>query len=71
MKNKYNFYTPNDSFGTAISYTIIDEDGKMWVGNGEYESQVNFCPMTGKKAPTQLKVAEVWENGTEKYENEI
>ena len=69
MENKYKFYTPQGLFGTAIDYTRIDSEGKMWVGNGEYESQVNFCPITGKQAPTQLKMVEVWDSGTEKYEN--
>jgi len=41
-------------YGGAIFYTRIDADGKMWVGNGEYESQVNYCPITGKKAKLKI-----------------
>jgi hypothetical protein len=37
-------------YGSAIFYTRIDADGKMWVGNFEYESQVNYCPITGRNA---------------------
>ena len=55
-KEKYDFHTVDGLYGSAVSYSIIDSDGKMWIGNGEYESQVNYCPMTGKSAPTQLKV---------------
>ena len=39
----------------AIDYVRVGEDGKMWAGNGEYESQVNFCPFTGTPAPVQMK----------------
>lgn len=63
----YKFHSPDGLFGTAVAYTRVDSNGKMWVGNGEYETQVNFCPMTGKQAPTQLKVVDVWESGTEQY----
>jgi len=63
----YKFHSPDGLFGTAVAYTRVDSSGKMWVGNGEYETQVNFCPMTGKPAPTQLKVVNVWESGTEEY----
>ena len=49
------YYTlPHQNFGWAINYTFIDADGKMWVGNDEYESQVNFCPVTGKEAPVKI-----------------
>jgi hypothetical protein len=60
-KNKYlatidNYTTPYELWGHAINYTRIDGEGKMWVGNDEYESQVNFCPMTGVEAPVKLKL---------------
>ena len=62
-ENKYlatqdNYTTPYELWGHAINYTRIDEEGKMWVGNDEYESQVNFCPMTGIEAPVKLKLVE-------------
>jgi len=31
----------------------------MWVGNGEYETQVNYCPFTGQPAPKQMKLVDV------------
>ena len=52
-QNEYN--APSNRWGTAILYTRIDETGRMWVGRYEYETQVNFCPMTGEKAPVQMK----------------
>lgn len=51
---KYN--SPKDAWGAAINYVRVEEDGKMWIGNEEYESQVNFCPFTGTPAPVQMKV---------------
>ena len=41
---------PSSGYGAAISYCIEDEDGKFWVGHGEYESQVNYCPICGLSA---------------------
>jgi hypothetical protein len=49
------YTTPDGLWGVAISYTRTDKEGKMWVGNGEYESQVNYCPVTGQMAPVQMK----------------
>jgi hypothetical protein len=37
-------------YGNAISYCFEDVDGKLFVENGEYENQVNFCPFCGYKA---------------------
>jgi hypothetical protein len=30
----------------------------MWVGNDEYETRVNYCPMTGRPAKTQMAATE-------------
>ena len=55
--------TANAECGPAITY-CYEEGGKyegcFWVGNGEYESQVNFCPFCGEKAgkPACKKVGE-------------
>lgn len=54
--NKNNYSTPEELHGSAINYTRIDDQGKMWVGNEEYESQVNYCPITGEPAPVQMKL---------------
>ena len=40
-------------YGTAFNVCIEDKRGRLWVHNGEYGSQVNFCPVCGYKAPTQ------------------
>jgi len=41
--------------GIAIGGGQEIENGEMWVGNGEYCSQVNFCPNCGYKAKAQIK----------------
>ncbi len=37
----------------AIETCWTDIGGRMWAGNGEYVSQVNYCPRCGTKARTQ------------------
>lgn len=72
MQTKYikklNYSTPHQLWGVAISYTLIDEQGRMFVGNDEYESQVNFCPITGEPAPQKITFKETWSSGTDRYE---
>ena len=36
--------------GPAITSCYEDDDGTLWAGNVEYETQVNFCPRCGYKA---------------------
>lgn len=45
---------PTAAYGAAITACEEDDDGGFWAGNGEYESQVNFCPFCGEKAPKQI-----------------
>jgi len=47
--------SPSRSCGTAVKYCVeyLAIAGVFWAGNGEYESQVNFCPVCGTKAPVQ------------------
>ncbi len=52
-------FTPQDMFdgarfGPAILAVIEDDDGRMYVFNGEYASQVNYCPFTGQRATVQI-----------------
>jgi hypothetical protein len=49
------YRAPKNIWGSAITYVKINKDGKMWVGNDEYETQVNYCPFTGTPAPVQMK----------------
>lgn len=42
------------SCGPAIDNCTEAEDGALWVDNGEYSSQVNFCPVCGRKATVQV-----------------
>ncbi len=55
--NKHNckYKVPSSGYGEAICYCIEDDEGKFWVGNDEYESQVNYCPFCGAIASTPFK----------------
>lgn len=60
MKHGKFFYkSPYNLWGQAVDYVRIDDDGRMWIGNGEYETQVNFCPFTGTEAPNKLIVEHI------------
>lgn len=41
---------PFEVYGAAISYAYEDAEGRFCVSNGEYGSQVNYCPFCGTKA---------------------
>jgi hypothetical protein len=45
----------NQMAGPAISYCKQYSDGFLFAGNGEYESQVNFCPICGYKAKVGIE----------------
>ncbi len=45
---------PNRDHMEAFDTVYINPDGTMHISNGEYGSQVNFCPWCGKKAAKQL-----------------
>lgn len=49
-------FSPARSCGTAVKYCVEYEgiEEVFWAGNGEYETQVNFCPFCGTKAPVQI-----------------
>lgn len=46
---------PEGAYGPAIEQCMESEDGSLWASNGEYASQVNFCPYCGFKAKAQLR----------------
>jgi hypothetical protein len=46
--------SPEKAYGDAVTWCLEEKDGTFWVGNGEYSSQVNYCPVCGTKAPTQV-----------------
>ena len=50
-------FGPHKECGNAINYCYDLDDGTKWAGNGEYESQVNFCPYCGDPAATKIKEA--------------
>ena len=41
-------------YGPAVT-TSFEENGVIYVTNGEYISQVNYCPFTGKKGAAVSK----------------
>ena len=57
--SKTRHFAPKGLWGQAVDYTRIDKEGKMWIGNGEYETQANYCPFTGEPAPKQMKSVDV------------
>lgn len=54
QKHKCAMDTPDDAYGSAIDICSENDDGMFWVSNGEYASQVNYCPYCGVKAPKQV-----------------
>lgn len=40
-------YLPSAMHGDAVTKCAEMETGELWVSNGEYASQVNFCPFCG------------------------
>ncbi len=40
--------------GAAIDDCYEDQDGCLFVSNGEYGSQVNYCPMCGYEAKKKI-----------------
>ena len=53
-KHKCYGNTPVAGYGAAVCWCEEDEEGRLWVDNGEYSSQVNYCPYCGFRAPTQV-----------------
>tara|TARA_B100000686_G_C16424358_1_gene778822 strand:+ start:260 stop:490 length:231 start_codon:yes stop_codon:yes gene_type:complete len=48
-------------YGPAIT-TSFEEDGQIYVTNGEYISRVNYCPYTGKEADDTFSIEIVKEH---------
>ncbi len=42
------------SYGAALTKCYEDKLGCLYVDNGEYSTQVNYCPYCGYKAPQQV-----------------
>lgn len=54
MKQSLQYRAPDKMWGQAITHVEIDKEGKMWAHNGEYATQVNYCPFTGVPAPVKM-----------------
>lgn len=55
------FSSPTDCHGSAVDVVMEEQDGTMWVTNLEYATQVNYCPITGRKARTQINDLKIHE----------
>lgn len=42
-------------YGPAIETCFEDDMYRLFVENGEYSSQVNFCPVCGYKAKVEIE----------------
>ena len=51
-------YTPVRLYGCAFNACWEDDEGRFWVDNGEYCSQVVYCPYCGTKAPVEPEIEE-------------
>lgn len=49
---------PDALYGPALTYCLEDEYHRLWVDNGEYKSQVNYCPYCGYRAKNQIRLKE-------------
>jgi hypothetical protein len=47
-----------DLYGSAIEDCREDDAGRLWVDNGEYATQVNFCPYCGYPAKIQVEMTD-------------
>ena len=46
--------SPYGACGEAINTCLESEDLTLWAGNGEYDSQVNYCPVCGYEAKKKV-----------------
>jgi hypothetical protein len=49
-----NRFPSGSSNGPAVTMCYEDAEGRLWVTNEEYITQVNFCPFCGYEAPNQI-----------------
>jgi len=62
-----NIELPSALHGGAMSEVIFTDNGEIWISNGEYASQVNYCPITGKKADIQITVEVLDKENTDNF----
>jgi hypothetical protein len=48
-KHECDINSPSSAYGAAINVCMEDDAGRLWAGNGEYDSMVKFCPECGFK----------------------
>ena len=45
---------PYGGYGSAVIECYEDDEGRFWVSNSEYRTQVNYCPFCGRAAPVRV-----------------
>jgi hypothetical protein len=50
MSHNCELNKPFGANGPAVEVCFEDDEGRLWVSNSEYSSQVNFCPVCGHMA---------------------
>lgn len=57
-ENKHYCHAPKEAksyqYGVAVLECWQEEDGTLTVDNGEYASQVNYCPYCGYEADVKI-----------------
>lgn len=54
MLHECGINSPEDAYGAALTGCFENKKGELWAGNGEYGSQVNFCPQCGYEAKIKV-----------------
>ncbi len=47
------FYS--NGYDSAVKYCKEDEQGRLWAGNSEHGTRVNYCPFCGYRAKVQIE----------------
>jgi len=54
-RHRCELHSQSGGHGEAVDVCFEDEDGKLWVENGEYASVVYFCPACGYASRAKAK----------------
>jgi len=54
-RHRCELHSESGGHGEAVDVCLEDEDGKLWVENGEYASVVYFCPVCGYASRAKAK----------------
>jgi len=54
-RHRCELHSESGGHGEAVEVCLEDEEGKLWVENGEYASVVYFCPVCGYASRAKTK----------------